>query len=558
MKNGRSILWAVLAAASLAVMYGPSLLEHARLARDPYLFNDDIRHWLVPFAREAQPGIRPDDYLVNYRQAMTPIGQRLFYRWSARLFDPAVTSKALPLVQYALLVAVMGWCAVRLGGWVCGWATLALALSSHEFLYRMVGGTARSWAFPLAALAAAALLGGSIRGLALLTILAAAFYPPMALVFGLTLLGAILPARIRRVEKAVVLLLTVLLSAACLWPNTTREYGRRLGPADVSAYPELGPGGRYGFDDRPPFLNVGAAVADAFGRSLQGGDPAWIPTLRNRIMAGSTYGRPAILLVVIAGFFGLLTLGGSVLLARREAPVRRLLILFGASCVAYLAAAWLSPALYFPQRYVIYTVPVLTLILLPATIRQLAGRLHPTAASGLVIVTTLACLALLGGHGGGSIGLSVDAHAERELYQRLATLPPDSLIAGWPQGVMNNVPWLCRRSVLLNWESHEAIHQRYADEMRRRMNALVAAYFATSLEPLARLRAEWGVTHLLVQLSHYKEVPPVYFEPFSSEIEAAHAALRERGSEVRRQADRCAVYRDEDFVLLDLTRLNAQ
>jgi hypothetical protein len=174
------------------------------------------------------------------------------------------------------------------------------------------------------------------------------------------------------------------------------------------------------------------------------------------------------------------------------------------------------------------------------------------------VLLTLACLALLGGRGGWVVGLSVDAHAEREMYQRLAALPPNSLIAGWPEGVMDNVPWLCRRSVLLNRESHEAIHQDYADEMRRRMKALVAAYFATSLEPLARLRAEWGVTHLLVQLSHYEEVPPCYFEPFTPEIQAAHAALRERGSEVRRQTDRCAVYRNKNIVLLDLTRLDAR
>ena len=100
---------------------------------------------------------------------MTPPGQALALRIGSRLVGVAAFSKALPLVQYALLLAALAWCAARLGGPVCAWATAALGLSSHIFLYQMAGGTARSWAFPLAGLAAVALLHGSAPALAALT-----------------------------------------------------------------------------------------------------------------------------------------------------------------------------------------------------------------------------------------------------------------------------------------------------------------------------------------------------------------------------------------------------
>ncbi|MBP7831291.1 MAG: hypothetical protein KA248_15390 [Kiritimatiellae bacterium] len=550
--------WRLLAAFGLAVLYGPSLLESARLAADRYRFNDDARHWLIPFVRETQPGIREDDYLANYRLAMTPVGQRWFYRCAGRLLDPAVTSKVLPLAQYVLLMAALAWCAARLGGRACGWATLALALSSHEFLYRMAGGTARSWAFPLVGWAAFALVADRPRLLAALTVLAAALYPPIALLLGLTLAGTVLMSRERRREKAGLLILTFLLAAACLWSSHTAEYGRRLGPADVAAYPELGPGGRYGFEDRPPFLNVGAALADAFGRSLQGGEPAWIAPLRRWIMAGSTYGRPSLLLVAIAGFFGLLTLVGTVLLARRDATARRLLLLPAASVTAYLAAARLAPALYFPQRYMIYSVPVLAMILLPAAVRSLAARCRPAAAVPAMLAVTAACLLLLGGRGGGATGLSVDARADRDLYDAIAELPPGALLAGWPEGPLNNVPWLCRRSVLLNRESHEAIHQGYAEQMRRRLKAVVDGCFATTSDPLDRLHRNWGVSHLLVDLTHYEEDAPIYFEPFNEVIRNAHGRMRAGGSEVLRQADACAVFKNGRWMLLDLARMTGQ
>ncbi|HRZ11752.1 MAG TPA: hypothetical protein P5567_04770 [Kiritimatiellia bacterium] len=547
--------WRWLAITSLVILYGPSLLESIRLAGDPYRFNDDARHWLVPFVREAQPGIREDDYLVNYRLAMTPVGHRLFYRCAGRLFDPAFTSKVLPLVQYALLMAALGWCAFRLGGPIGAWATLALALSSREFLYRMAGGTARSWAFPLVAWGAFALVADRPRLLAVLTILAASLYPPIALVLGLALAGLVVLSPGPKWKKAALLLVVFAVSALCMLPNQTSDYGRRLGPADVAAYPELGPGGRYGFEDRPPFLDVASALADAFGRSLQGGDPAWWPALRDRMAARSTYGHPSLLLVALAGCFGLLTLAGTVLLARRETAAGRLLLLLAAAVLTYLAAARLAPSLYFPQRYMIYSAPVLAMLLLPAAVRQLAFAIRPVAAGPATAVVTLACLLLLGGRGGGATGLSVDASADRELYRRLAALPPGSLIAGWPEGALDNVPWLSRRSVLMNRECHEAIHQGCADQMRRRMKALTDAYFATTPEPLLRLRRNWGVTHLLADLAHYEEEAPTYFEPFGDSIREAHAAMRRSGSEVLRQADVCAVFRHGSMMLLDLSRL---
>lgn len=549
--------WFWLAVASLAILYGPSLAESIRLAGDRYRFNDDARHWLIPFVREAQPGIREDDYLANYRLAMTPVGQRLLYRCAGRWFDPAFTSKALPLVQYALVLAALGGCAFRLGGRVGAWATLALALSSREFLYRMAGGTARSWAYPLVAWAAFALIADRPRLLAVLTVLAAALYPPAALLLGLALAGLLLVSPGPKSKRAAVLVATIAVSALCILPSHTSDYGRRLGPADVAAYPELGPGGRYGFEDRPPFLNVGAALADAFGRSLQGGEPAWLPALRDRMEARSTYGRPALLLVAMAGSFGLLTLAGAIRLARRELPVRRLLLLLASAVLTYLAAAGLAPALYFPQRYMIYTVPVLTMILLPAAARSVAGAFRARAELPATVAVTLACLLLLGGRGGGATGLSVNASADRELYRRLAELPPDSLIAGWPEGALDNVPWLSRRSALMNRECHEAIHQGCADQMRRRLKAVLDAYFATTPEPLSRLRRSWGVTHLLVDLAHFEEEPPAYFEPFNDAIREAHAAMRRAGSEVRRQVEAGAVYRRGSLVLLDLSRLRS-
>lgn len=87
---------------------------------------------------------------------------------------------------------------------------------------------------------------------------------------------------------------TALVCAALVLPMAMglRQYGRRLGPADVAAYPELGPGGRYGPDDRSPYPYVWIATADAFGRSLLAGQDAWWPSLRRALQRAPAPAAP--------------------------------------------------------------------------------------------------------------------------------------------------------------------------------------------------------------------------------------------------------------------------
>jgi hypothetical protein len=90
--------------------------------------------------------------------------------------------------------------------------------------------------------------------------------------------------------------------------------------------------------------------------------------------------------------------------------------------------------------------------------------------------------------------------------------------------------------------------------MRRRMQALIDAYFANDAVPLRRLREEFGVTHLLVDREHYGRHPPRYFEPFDAMIAAAIGKLRAE-PETLRQAPAAEVFEAGSFLLLDLSRV---
>ena len=128
------------------------------------------------------------------------------------------------------------------------------------------------------------------------------------------------------------------------------------------------------------------------------------------------------------------------------------------------------------------------------------------------------------------------------------------MIAGWPFGVVENVPYLALREVLVSWENHVVVHEEYAREMGARTRALIAAYYAADVEPVRRLKDDYGVTHLLVDRRHYEGEVQWYFEPFASELVEARAALTGE-PEVLRQAGHAAVMSSGPWLLLDLHRL---
>jgi hypothetical protein len=168
----------------------------------------------------------------------------------------------------------------------------------------------------------------------------------------------------------------------------------------------------------------------------------------------------------------------------------------------------------------------------------------------------IAAMVLLpfGSRGSTDAGLNVDAESDRRLYDFLGRLPKDVLIAGWPTEV-DNVPYLSRRQVFMSYELHQVLHQGYADEMRRRMRALIDAYFATDQSALVRLRDDFGVTYLVFRQDGLEEPPP-YFRPFSVWAGKAFNDGMGMGFEIPRQFNAAMVFSDGPFVVLDLRRLS--
>lgn len=553
-------VWLLLAG-SLALLYGGSLLAHMRVAADPLIFNDDARQFTWLFLRGE--GWAPD-YLADYWTGLLPLGYRALYALAAIVVDPRLVGKALPYLLLVPLWCGIGWSAHRLGGKAAAWASLAFCLGSSVFLDRMSGGHPRAFGYPLVAGIAAALVAGRAVRLAALTAAAAALYPLGGALGGLSLAGLLaLPAGSRgdtagwRPGRRWALLLgTAALCAALLLPMllSQRGFGPRLRAEDADAYPELAPSGRYDSDeDRPPFPGLLRELALDAPAAVECDEP-WFPSLRNALLPWRPFLRATLLALGLAGLWPL---------ARRDPAARRLLVLAAAMAAGHSLSRLAYPYLFLPPRYPLYAAPVLVLILLPAAWTALLElhprwRAGPRAGSVAALAICLAQLALLGGRVPATKGFHIEIEPGETIYRFLASLPPGAMIAGWPgpSGVVDNVPYMSARSVLVSRECHEVFHRGYLDEMRRRVRAVLDAYFATETAPLLRLREEFGVTHLVVDTRHFSSVPIWYFRPFDAWIKEAYARLQGRPLELGRQAQ-ARVFASGPLWVIDLAKLRA-
>ena len=132
---------------------------------------------MVPFLRYTGLASSKGDYISNYMLALTPAGFRGLMTALSMLFNPTAVGKVLSLVLLIPLLTGFALGGRRLSGRWGMLATVGLALSAAMFTERMAGGVARSFAYPVLALSAFALITGRIRWLCVLTVVGAAFYP---------------------------------------------------------------------------------------------------------------------------------------------------------------------------------------------------------------------------------------------------------------------------------------------------------------------------------------------------------------------------------------------
>jgi len=537
---------------ALGAYFLPTLVQHVLRSMDHFTFGDDVRILVWPYLTVGDPERFKGDFFARYYQAGLPELYRFLMHIVARLNAIEIVTKTIP---YLSLLGVL-WLIVDMAGRAAGraaaWLAATLVLGSAVFLDRAGGGLPRTFAFPLTVAGLHALFRGRARLLAWLTVVAMGFYPVVAAILGLSLFGLLLlPARLRGdtansslKKRTTLLVVAAVASTLMALPVQLRlePYGDPITPARIEAYPEAGPGGRLDPTSRPPFdwfpmgalkmadetlLGVGDPVLASWGDWLRS-EPAWRSWLTGLLFVAS--------------------LCWWTNLARCRADYLRLLVSLMAVGLGNTLARATSPYLFLPERYLRYGIPPLVIVMVAAAavgwIRPISRKMQPSERyKALGWVGPFVLVLLLGARGTCYTGMDVSVPPEEQpMYRYLGSLPRTAVIAGWPIGPLENVPYLSHRRVLTNFQLEIPFHIRFTNEIRRRLAALWRAYFAVDPGPIERLRRDFGVTHMVIS-------PPgetlTYYLPHVANIWSARARLTGKASLLSllaRDPERCRVF----------------
>jgi hypothetical protein len=498
-----------------------TLLPYREYLSQRGLFEDDQRQHLLPVYARLHPSDYREGFLVNYARHYVPPAYSALLHTLGQVADPLEVAKVMGmglLVWTYLIGLALGW---SLAGPWAGCLTALLLMHCGAVESATFSGLFRSFGFPLVL---TFLLGVARKWQAVVLAalaLQALFYPPVFLIcwlaYAFMLLFRFL--RVWRAERPR-LVAFACLSAACAlllmtFERKPADFGRPFSKAEAKSMEEWRR--KDGRLTEFPWFSEGDDTLRFLHAGLRGNFwahpliPDWSEAAVSK--AGLMVSLWAALL-------------GAALFLR---PRPWWLLAFTASSFAwYFAARHLAYRLGWPDRFLLYTLPVAMILLVPlawraaATVPRVAGAVWRGLA--LAGVFALALVTPLGG--GGPQENLVDVRPMEAEWRAARATPAGALFAGWPTD-LDSLPLMSGKEPFIDYEHAYPLYRGYYAAVQERLLDTLRLTFSTNANDATAIIRKYGLTHLLVDrqtLGHEAPTPGV-FAPYNDMA----AALR-RGS----------------------------
>lgn len=503
---------------------------HAQLDafKNEYIIEDDARMYLFWMNQFLDPELFRNDLLAEYSRFCQPWGLIFSYRvFSIIIMDPLLISKILPIFLLAIFTLYM----FRLTLYItddlfCG-ILLALIVVLLNYPFKsMVACLARSFAFPLISAFFFYFVKREYWKTAIVMILQCLFYPMMFLISGLTYFFSFLSIRFKKVSldksksKIVFFILAILIGGFLLFSKhvflKNPSIGKIVSREQMLKDPAFYSGGRsaqlpvWNFWDATQYYLTDNILTE-FWNPLKVPKKTWKFIDRKIIF-------PLIIIWLFIIFFG-----------RSKSSKKGIVYLFLSSLLLYNAAALVMPKLFWPTRYLNYTLPMISLLIIMIAISKIfvfirtikLKKIKILFSSGLQIFLIVIVIFVLSVLKTRQTGMD-DYSSAKELCSFLSTLPKDVVIGAHPV-VADNIPTFAKRSVFIKYELSQPFFDKYWETIKRRTYDFFNAYYGEDPIAIYRFCEENNIDYLVVDKSQFSEYylnkKKKYFNPFSDYID---------------------------------------
>ena len=496
-------LWLALSLASTAICMAQTFSE---LRERSYIIQDDARQFVPWMERFADPGLFPQDMIADYFQAVTPIGLKAIYGLGIHLGLSAIlVSQLLPPILGAIAAIYCFGLSLEIFP-VPAAACLSTILFSQGLWLEddLSSATARAFIYPCFLAFLFYLLKKAPKACLLTIVVTTLFYPQISLIcFGILTLRLVYQSKGLRFSQDksdywLWAIAVVLAGAIALgFQQTSGEFGPVVTLEQARNQAE--------------FLQIRGDM----GRNIFFHDNPlkfWFANTRSGMFFGLL---PPI--VITAFYFPFCRRRPTQFLQQVKPKItllnQVLLVSFGLFFLAHL----LLFRLYLPNRYVYHSLRIVLplfagIVLFVWFEAGLRGVIQATShrkrAISLLKASSLAFLIIFSIHLFFDYGYTVANQAyikgkEYVLYDFLKQQPKDILVASIATEA-NNISTFTHRSVLYSKEYALAYHTGYYQQIRQRLEDIVAAQYSPEISDVKRVVEKYGIDFWLLRRNAFE------------------------------------------------------
>lgn len=508
----------------LVVSFVLTILVQGSTIFNQFCLTDDIAQHHVWLDAGENTGLRSDDPWLIASHAFQPYVLAAFFKCLHFIFPTLLIGKVIAL--FALwLTAFLIWeigkaCVGERAGWIC----LALFFVSDAWI-GISGGFARTFAWPIVCLFLLASLKRQLIISCLALFFAAAIYPIVFVLLIPTFLfialsdwqfqnasrSKLIPYNSYLIVPFLLLVCGVILILLKSYElNSHPLVGPQVQHSEIMTDPLFGQHGRWPLWPQPALVTI-----------LPWSFMAWGKVLLEPIMRYAEFF--AIKSTVITIVVGVISVTIPVCaLAKLFYFNRRAFIvfisLFFSAITVFFAAKLTLPKLYEPSRYLVWSIPVMSVILFSITAEMGVGQIKNISIRrtiyGLSVALILSRIPAIQGKG------AEDISEYSKLYSAIRELPPNITIASYPR-TSDFIPVVCHRNIYLSHESsHAVIFKNYREIMVSRQHRLISSLYSDDLGAIQKFCREEKIDWFIIEDRYYRKenVFTTHFQPFLDQI----------------------------------------